>query len=121
MPISPVPFCHIVIPAPDLAKAKAFYEAVFGWEVSAGVPGPAYWFFKSGNVGGAFSSDLKPAGGEVVPLFLKVEDMDAALWRIREHGGRVTRGKGALGEADPGFDARFQDPNGCELGLYSAT
>ena len=22
-------------------------------------------------------------------------------------------------EADPGFDARFQDPNGCELGLYS--
>jgi predicted enzyme related to lactoylglutathione lyase len=32
------PFCHVVIPAPDLAKAKAFYEAIFGWRVQANFP-----------------------------------------------------------------------------------
>ena len=47
------PFCHVVIPAPDLAKANSFYEAIFGWRVQ--VPGPNYWFFESRNVGGAFS------------------------------------------------------------------
>jgi predicted enzyme related to lactoylglutathione lyase len=24
-------FCHIVIPAPDLPRAKAFFEKIFGW------------------------------------------------------------------------------------------
>lgn len=113
------PFCHIVIAAPDLGKAKAFYETVFGWEVTSDNPAPTYWFFKSGNVGGAFSSDMKPNGDPIVPLFLKVDDMAAALRKVQEHGGRIVKGKGPIGEADPGQDAHFLDPNGNRIGLYS--
>ena len=111
------PFCHIVIPAPDLEKAKAFYQQVFGWKVQANVPGPKYWFFESGNVGGAFNGNKKPAVGSVV-LVLRVEDIDAAISKIRENGGRVTQEPSAIGEADPGRDAYFLDPNGNEMGVY---
>jgi predicted enzyme related to lactoylglutathione lyase len=114
----PSPFCHIVIPAPGLQKAKSFYEAIFGWRVQAGVPGPDYWFFESGNVGGAFQGNRKPAAGSVV-LFIQVDDLEATLDRIVNHGGTVTQGRGRIGEATPGYDAYFLDPNGNEVGLYS--
>lgn len=111
------PFCHIVVPAPDLERASAFYQRVFGWKVQTNVPGPKYWFFESGNVGGAFNANAKPAAGSMV-LVLQVEDMGAAIARIRENGGIVTQEPGAIGEADPGRDAYFLDPNGNEMGIY---
>ena len=112
-------FCHIVIPAPDLEKARAFYEAVFGWTVQANVPGPRYWFFQSGNVGGAFDAGRKAAPRSVV-LLLRVDDMSAALARVVEHGGTVTQAPSSIGDADPGNDAYFLDPNDNEMGLYAA-
>jgi predicted enzyme related to lactoylglutathione lyase len=111
-------FCHIVIPAPDLAKAKSFYEAVFGWHVRPNVPGPTYWFFDSGNVGGAFESNRKPGLRSVV-LVLKVDDMQTTIDLITQHGGTVTQGRSQIGEAAPGYDAYFLDPNGNEMGLHS--
>ena len=111
------PFCHIVIPAPDLEKAKDFYQRVFGWNVQSNVPGPKYWFFESGNVGGVFSAARKPAAGAVI-LVLRVDDMAETLSRIRQHGGSVTQEPSSLGEADPGRDAYFLDPNGNEMGVY---
>lgn len=114
---SQAPFCHIVIPAPDLEKAKSFYERVFGWTVQANVPGAKYWFFKSGNVGGAFDGNTKPSAGSVV-LVLRVDDMDAAITRIKENGGKITQEPSTIGDADPGRDAYFVDPNGNEMGVY---
>lgn len=110
--------CHIEIPSIDLAAMKTFYETVFGWTVSENVPGPGYWFFESGGVGGGFDSGTKPGDGVV--LYLQVSDIDDALALIQRHGGAVTRGKEPIGDADPGFDARFTDPSGNRLGLYSA-
>ena len=112
------PFCHIVIPAPDLGLAKAFYERVFGWRVQENVPGTSYWFFESGNVGGAFNSKSRPSRGSVV-LVLRVKDLEEAVELVRQNGGTVTQAPGKIGEADPGRDASFLDPNGNELGLYS--
>jgi predicted enzyme related to lactoylglutathione lyase len=114
----PNPFCHIVIPAPDLSKAKLFYEVVFGWRVREGVPGPNYWFFESGNVGGAFDKSRRPAIRSVL-LHIRVDDMEAALKSVEDRGGKVTRGRSRTGEASPGFDAHILDPNGNEIGLYS--
>ena len=114
----PSPFCHIVIPAPDLMLAKAFYERVFGWRVQENVPGSSYWFFESGNVGGAFDGKARPSRGSVV-LVLRVEDLEDAVEQVRQNGGTVTQEPGRIGEADPGRDAYFLDPNGNELGLYS--
>ena len=112
------PFCHIVIPAPDLRKAKSFFERVFGWLVTENRPGPGYWFFTSGNVGGAFDSSARPAPGAVV-LVLQVDDMQAALERVKSEGGTVTQQRSAIGEASSGYDAYFLCPNGNALGVYS--
>lgn len=114
------PFCHIVIPAPDLEKARLFYQQVFGWKVQPNVPGSTYWSFESGNVSGAFDGTKVPAVGSVV-LVLRVENMGSAIARIREHGGNITQEPGPIGAADPGRDAYFLDPNGNELGIYAGT
>jgi len=114
----PSPFCHIVIPSPDLEKAKLFYEQIFGWKTEANVPGASYWFFESGNVNGAFDGSRRPAAQSVV-LVMRVTDLRGTLERIVQHGGRVTRNASRIGEASPGYDAYFLDPNGNEMGLYS--
>ena len=114
----PDPFCHIVIPAPDLEKAQVFYEAAFGWRVHANVPGPNYWFFESGNVRGAFDAGNKPSPRSVV-LVIRVEDMQTTLDEIRRYGGTVTQERSPIGKAATGYDAYFLDPNGNEMGLYA--
>src|SRR5688572_26750360 len=98
------PFCHIVIPAPDLEKAKSFYEAVFGWRIQANVPGQKYWFFDSGNISGAFSGSRKAAAGSIT-LVVEVDHMEVTLDLIRKNGGVVTQDRSAIGEASSGFDA----------------
>jgi uncharacterized protein len=112
------PFCHIVIPSPDLEKASLFYKQIFGWKTQPYIPGKNYWFFESGNVSGAFDGSRAPAVKSVV-LVLRVDDLDATLARIVEHGGRVIQPAGRIGKASPGHDAYFLDPNGNEMGLYS--
>lgn len=113
------PFCHIVIPAPDLHAAKRFYESVFGWTIRENEPGPGYWFFESGNVGGAFSASAAPSRGSTV-LVVRVDDIDDAVRRVTAAGGTVLRPPSEIGKASAGRDAYFLDPNGNELGLYSA-
>lgn len=117
-PLVPSPFCHVVIPAPDLERARAFYEGVFGWRVKAREPGETYWFFESGNVGGALDGRARPAPGSVV-LVLRVDDIDASLARVVERGGTILRAKSRIGEASSGFDATFRDPNGNDLGVFA--
>lgn len=108
-PVDASPFCHISIPASDLEKAKTFYESVFGWTVKVNIPGPKYWFFESGNVGGAFSGNGVPTADSVM-LFLQVEDMQTTIERIMEYGGTITQYRSAIGDASPGFDAHFLIP-----------
>jgi predicted enzyme related to lactoylglutathione lyase len=118
MQTKPSAFCHIVIPSPDLQKARVFYEQIFGWKVQAKIPGDKYWFFESGNVNGAFDGNRRPAAQSVV-LVMRVTDLRGTLERIVQHGGKVTRNASRIGEASPGYDAYFLDPNGNEMGLYS--
>jgi hypothetical protein len=114
------PFCHIAIPAQDLRKAQVFYRGVFGWQITEDVPDPRYWFFQSGNVGGALDGSLSGSATGVV-LVLSVTDITESLRLVTEHGGTVVRGRSAIGEASDGFDAYFLDPNGNKVGIYSAS
>jgi hypothetical protein len=107
--------CHVEIPAPDLAKAKVFYEKVFGWKVTA-PPGSSYWMFAAGEMSGGLDQDGKVAD-EGVMLYLKVADIPATLTKIAAAGGAIVKDKTEIG-GGYGFYACFRDPNGNRLALW---
>ena len=119
MPPKPAQICHINIPAPDLAAAKAFYTKVFGWKCSAmrGLTGYSFW--SAGDISGGFDAFVKPAKNGVT-LFLAVSDIPAALKKIGRAGGKAVRAKTAI-PGNYGFMATFLDPNGNGMGLWSKT
>lgn len=105
----------------DVAGAKAFYEAVFGWgsETSEG-GGMVYTEWKLGgeSIGGMM--DMPPMVPAEVPpywlVYFQVADVDAAAARVGELGGSVM--------APPmdfpgGRFAVVADPQGAVFGLMS--
>jgi len=103
----------------DADKGRAFYEAMFGWSMK---PGP------SGS-GSAISTPNLPGGmhggdaGATPYLFFKVDDMEAALDRVRELGGSVEEmdvDGGEEGQAKFGRFKLCRDDQGSPFGLHQA-
>jgi predicted enzyme related to lactoylglutathione lyase len=118
MPCSPAEICHINIPAPDQAQAKAFYKKVFAWKCTP-MPGMKdYSFWSAGDVSGGFDSSAKPTRRGVT-LFMAVADIEATLKKIERAGGKTVRGKIAI-PGNMGFMADFLDPAGNLMGLWSS-
>ncbi|MFS0706039.1 VOC family protein [Cellulomonas sp. 179-A 9B4 NHS] len=112
---------YVEIPVTDLAAARAFYGAAFGWSF---VPyGDGYAGIRTAaeadgeEAGGlALVEAAGPrAGGPLVLLFS--DDLDATRAAVESAGGRVVQGPYAF----PG-GRRFHllDPAGNELGVWSA-
>ena len=117
MPTKPAEICHVNIPAPDLAKAKAFYTKVFGWKCVA-MPGMTdYSLWRAGKLGGGFDASQKPAR-KGITLFIAVADIPAALKKIELSGGKALRPKTEI-PGGMGFLATFLDPSGNGMGLWS--
>jgi len=104
----------------ELAPAESFYEALFGWERTMAMDmGPAgtYQMFGHGQItyGGMYGT-----GPETSPawlLYIMVPDLDAALDRVRAHGGAVTRGPDPI---PGGRIAHATDPQGGAFALHAA-
>ena len=114
--------CYLEIPAPDVEKACAFYSKVFGWDVTPStLSDKTYWEFSTGDgqLGGGLDPRLPVQDGGVLP-YLKVSDIAEALAAINDAGGSVVRKKFDIG-GGYGFSALFKDPNGNQIGLFSAT
>src|SRR5918997_2370710 len=85
----------------DAEKARAFYTGVFGWTMEPGPSGKGYMIDASGVPGG-----LHPDDPQASPyVFFGVDDLDAALERVRQRGGEVVE-MGVSGD-DPATVARF--------------
>jgi hypothetical protein len=86
---------HIAINADDVGRAKAFYEAVFGWTFQAWGP-PDYYQVRNAGEGliGALQRrrELRP-GAQMLgfEVTLAVDDVDATLAAAAERGGKVIR------------------------------
>ncbi|MBV8684071.1 MAG: VOC family protein [Caulobacteraceae bacterium] len=86
---------HIAINADDVDRAKAFYEAVFGWNFQAWGPPD---FFNAQTPGGVFAAVQKRR--EIVPgvkatayeCTIGVADLAATLEGIAAAGGSVVAG-----------------------------
>lgn len=81
---------HFAIEADDVKRAKAFYEAVFGWNFTAWGP-PNFYRFSCAGVHGALQERRAPMpeGRKGFELTFAVHDLDTTVAAIVEAGGQA--------------------------------
>jgi predicted enzyme related to lactoylglutathione lyase len=108
------------IPASDLARAADFYGNVLGANmVEMDAPNGKMMAFMNGEepVGALSSSATSSDHG--VSVYFSAADIDAALAKVREKGGKVLTEKTSIGPF--GFIAQFTDTEGNNISLHSRT
>ena len=101
----------IELPARDLGAARAFYSAVFGWELTDF--GPSYSCTMTGNVELGLQGDMSEAPTMPLPVAL-VEDIEAAQITVKVAGGAISK---PIFPFPGGRRFHFLDPNGLELAI----
>lgn len=107
----------------DIARAKAFYEAVFGLRLSPlESPGMEMWAFPMQPGGGGASGALVkmpgfPSGGNSVVVYFSCADCAVETARAAKSGGKIQKEKMAIGEY--GYIALIIDTEGNMIGLHS--
>jgi len=109
------PVVHWEIGGRDARRLRAFYTDLFGWKVDE--QDPEYGLVETGDgVGGG----IMRTPGEMPPyvtIYVQVPDLDAALRRVAELGGRQVKEPTPI--ANVGAFALFQDPEGNLIGLLT--
>src|ERR1700684_341443 len=105
---------YLAIPARDVARSAAFYQAVFGWELRGDPDAPSF-SDGTGHVIGHWRTDLEPAGEAGVRPYVYVEDLEAALERAAAQGAEVVEpyAEGSL------RIAVIRDPAGNAIGIWT--
>ncbi|MCB1367894.1 MAG: VOC family protein [Rhodobacteraceae bacterium] len=106
---------YIEFAVSDIARAKAFYGAAFGWRFTD--YGPTYCEFDDGHMKGGFdaSVSVRPDGGPLVVLY--GDDLAELAKAVKDAGGRITQPVFAF---PGGRRFHFSDPDGYELAVWSA-
>lgn len=110
---------HVEFPADDLDRAKRFYGAVAGWELSEMEGFPGYLVFRTEEGHGGGLGKRGQSVGRVVRVYITVETLEAAIAAVEANGGTVTEQPADV----PGM-GRFavaNDPEGNEIGLWQVT
>ncbi len=104
---------YIEFPAANIAAAKSFYTAVFGWKFTD--YGPDYTSFEDGRISGGFAKAPSASGNGVLVVIYSSE-LEKTKEAVVRSGGKITK---------PPFDFpggrrfHFTDPNGNELAVWS--
>jgi predicted enzyme related to lactoylglutathione lyase len=106
---------HWEIPSTDIERSKDFYSRLFGWKTSQWSPDYALFEYDGGG-GGIALTETVP--GPCIEVYIEVEDIPAALGKVVELGGKTVTEKREIG-GGLGFLARFTDPCGVLVGLWS--
>lgn len=116
---------HFEIPADDVERAGTFYRDAFGWSLSP-MPEMDYTGVSTtatgedgmpstpGAINGGLFTRTEPLTSPVITI--NVDDIEAALSKVEQHGGKTLLGKQAVG--DMGFTGYFTDPEGNTIGLW---
>lgn len=112
------------IPALDYDRAKTFYTAVLGLEITdMPMPDGKYGFFPHnregyGSGGGIMQHESMKPTTDGPNLYLDAgEDLSVALAKVEPAGGKIIQPKTAIGEN--GFMALFIDTEGNKMALHS--
>ena len=108
---------YVQIPATDVEKTATFYADVFGWTLRGGGSRHRSFTDTSGALIGAFVLDRAISREPGILPYIYVESIDGALEQIAAHGGEVVTAPYAEG---PLWVARFRDPSGNAIGVWTA-
>lgn len=119
----PNPIVHFEIPADDVARARVFYEKVFGWKIKQ-LPmppgGPEYYGVttrKEGEAGINGGLMKRNMPGQPFANYVSVKSIDDFLGRIQAQGGALVMPKQEIAPGMGSF-AVFKDTEGNMMGLY---
>jgi len=114
-------FIHFELATSDLEKTAAFYRQVFGWQIHKWEGPVDYWLVTSGDDSTpGINGGLMPTDGDFKGTIntVEVEDLDAAIAKVKAHGGEIAMEKQAI--PGMGYQAYFKDPGGILVGLYQS-
>ena len=106
---------YVELNVADIARSKAFYGGAFGWTFTDF--GPEDCEFDDGRMKGGFTTTapVRASGGPLVILY--ADDLEAAQARLERAGARMVK---PIFGFPGGRRLHFQDPDGYELGVWSA-
>jgi uncharacterized protein len=121
------PVQHFDLPSKEPARAKKFYEQVFGWEVNpmpgGGIP---YWALVNSpevelmqpKIAGTINGGMYMRTGEKdsLTIYVTVDSIEKTLKKAAEQGGKTVMPKMPVGEM--GFAAKISDSEGNIIGLW---
>ena len=107
---------YVEIPVTDPARARDFFEALYGWEFESW--GDDYISFNDGRINGGFcrAEQAAPATGVLVVFFS--EDLERDYQRVKELGATIRKD---IFSFPGGRRFHFADPVGTEYAIYSET
>jgi len=107
--------CYVELPATDVPRSVAFYQAVFGWTVRRRGDGHLAFDDSVGEVSGSWVVGRPPSKQPGLLLYIMVDSIDATIEAVIAHGGELVQ---PVGADAPEITARFRDPGGNLIGLY---
>jgi len=100
---------YVELPVGDIAAARGFYEAAFGWTMTAF--GPTYAATLTGDTDVGLQADAAEATRAPLPV-IEVDDLEATLAAVEQAGGTIVRRIFAF---PGGRRFHFLDPSGNEV------
>lgn len=107
--------CYLEIPATDVQRSSAFYEAVFSWHVRRRGDGEVAFDDGVGQVSGTWVLGREPHSGKNLTIHIMVDNAEDTLKKIVENGAEIVT---PIGAHAPEITAQFRDPGGNVLGIY---
>jgi hypothetical protein len=110
------PVIHFEIGCRDIAKTKAFYATLFGWQIQPPGPSSAVETDSPGGIDGRITAlDQKTHG--YVTIYIQVDDLQACLDEAESLGGKTLVKPMAL--PDGRRFAWLSDPDGNTIGIIT--
>ncbi len=111
-PTMPTELGYLTIPVREIARAKTFYGALFGWRFAADAD-DRYAHVENTRLPLGLVAD---GPGPVANLYFRVDDIAAAVARVRELGGRADEPQ----QSPSGLGALCRDDGGTAFSLWQA-
>ncbi|HTQ13658.1 MAG TPA: VOC family protein [Rhizomicrobium sp.] len=112
-PAKPPPMDYVEFKVADMARTKAFYSAIFGWEFTD--YGPGYTSFVDNGLGGGFTTAGTPTPGGPLMVF-HVDDLEAAFARARAAGAVIVK---PIYSFPGGRRFEMKDPDGYDIAAWT--